>query len=195
VRAGQAVWASDGIVRSSIEAGTTVEVLGQHGTILGGRVVARESVSARDLGSAHGIATELVVGSAPAVVAEAQDIRMRLPELVRQLGLVQQRLALLQEHGRQGRPHVHGRLELERFHDVYQSLLNERTVLLARQLVVIDTLQALSGAIVRAQGTCYAGVKVHIGSGTWMTSDPLIGVRFQRNASSGEIETIGLAVR
>ena len=44
VRAGAEVWVSDGIVQSNITAGTTIEVLGRYGSVVGGHVFAQELV-------------------------------------------------------------------------------------------------------------------------------------------------------
>jgi hypothetical protein len=56
----------------------------------------------------------------------------------------------------------------------------------------MDLLRALRGATVEAQGTCYPGVVVSIGAAMTRAHDPLIGVRFQRNASACEVDLIGM---
>ena len=96
VRAGGSVYASDGVMRSDVEAGVKVEVLGHHGSIVGGHVLGRYAVSARDIGSPHGVPTRIVVGTDPALVAEAEQARARSTTLISQLGQVQRRVVQLQ---------------------------------------------------------------------------------------------------
>jgi uncharacterized protein (DUF342 family) len=65
VQAVGSVYVSDGIIRSTVEAGDKLEVLGHHGAIVGGRITAHAGVWARHLGSPRDIPTEIVVGTKP----------------------------------------------------------------------------------------------------------------------------------
>ena len=192
VRAEASVYASDGIVQSTVEAGANVEVLGGHGAIVGGQIRARESVSARDIGSLRGVATEIMVGVDPSVFAEVQRIGARAAQLVPQLTRVQQRLTFLQlqHQNRQEKLTAVGRAELERFHAAYRSLLDERAQLALRHKELQGMLQNLRGASVVAQGTCHSEVQITIGSSTHVVRQAWTGVRFQRNDQSGEIEPL-----
>jgi len=192
VRAGGSVYASDGMVRSTVEAGGRVEVLGQHGSIVGGRILAREIVSVRDLGSPHGIATEVVVGADPALLAEAQQSRSDAIALVRQLDEVQQRIGHLQDRDRHQGLNAQSRVDLDKFHVMYRSLLEQRTALGHRQEELAELLQALRSAVVIVHGTCHADVHITIGTMTYAVRQPWQAVRFERNFATHEIELFGL---
>jgi uncharacterized protein (DUF342 family) len=193
VKAGGSVYATDGIIQSSVEAGGKVEVLGNRGSIVGGRVTARESVSARDLGSPNGIPTEVVVGAAPALVAEAHQIPAREATLVQQLKKVQQRVLLLQGQDRQGTLTPQGGEELQKFELVYTSLLRQHEELAERHEELAELLRSLRGAMVMAVGTCHAEVRVTVGASTRLIREVQRGVRFERNLKTYEVDLIGLA--
>jgi uncharacterized protein (DUF342 family) len=192
VRAGGSVYASDGIIRSTVESGGRVEVLGQHGSIVGGHVAARIAVLARELGSAHDIPTEIVVGTDPVVLAEAQASRARATVLVHALEKVQQRVVHAQDHARRPATSDQGRTELEQLHVIYKSLLEERAQLNVRQQELGLLLQALRSAVVLVQGTCHSEVRVTIGTATHIVRTAWSNIRFQRHQATYEIELIQL---
>jgi len=192
VRAGGSVYASDGMVRSTVEAGGRVEVLGQRGSIVGGRILAREIVSVRDLGSPHGIPTDVVVGADPALLAEAQQSRSDASALVRQLDEVQQRIAHLQDRDRRQGLNAQSRADLDKCHVMYRSLLEQRAALGRRQEELAELLEALRSAVVIVHGTCHADVHITIGTMTHAVRQRWQAVRFERNFATHEIELIGL---
>jgi uncharacterized protein len=194
VHAGGNVYASDGVVHSSVCAGALVEVLGRHGSIIGGRVIAREMVRARDVGSERGIATEVAVGADPALIAEAHRVRARSNELTQQLGRVQQRLAHLQQAHRTGRLNALGRTELVQFHDLYRALLEQRAEVATRQQEMLELLRALPEAAVLVDGTCHAGVRVAIGGASHTVATPWQQVQFRRNPQTEAVDLVGLAM-
>jgi len=193
VRAGGNVYASDGIVHSAVESGAVVEVLGVHGSIIGGRLVARELIKARELGSVRGVATEVLVGVDPALIAEAQQVRARGVELTQQLGRVQQRLAQLQQRHRLGTLNSVGRHELVQFHDLYRTFLEERATLGTRQEEFIELLRALPAATVLVEGPCYPAVRVSIGNATRTVDTAWQGVCFKRNQQTQAVDLVGIA--
>jgi uncharacterized protein (DUF342 family) len=193
VRAGDSVFASEGIMQSTVEAGGKVEVLGHHGSIVGGRILAREAVWARDLGSPLGIPTEIVVGADPALLAEAHQARARARTLVGQLEQVQLRVVHLQDQDRRRGLSAAVDQELEKFHLVYRSLLEQRAQLDHRQQELARVLQAARGAVVVARGTCHPDVRITIGTATRLVPEGLKSIRFERNLETYEIELLGLA--
>jgi uncharacterized protein (DUF342 family) len=193
VHAGGSVYASDGIMRSTVEAGGRVEVLGQHGSIVGGHILAREAVAARDLGSSHDIPTDIVVGADRGLLAEAQQSRMRATALVRDLHLVQQRVTHAQDHARRRGASDENRQELEQCHALYRSLLAERAELYFRQQELVQLLQALRSAVVVASGCCHPEVRITIGTATHVVRQAGRNIRFQRNHTTYEIELIELS--
>jgi uncharacterized protein (DUF342 family) len=193
VRAGESVYASDGIVQSTVEAGAKVEVLGSHGTIVGGHVLARHSVSARNIGSIAAVATELVVGVAPTVFAELREIRASTSELQTRLEQVQLRLTFFEDQQRQRPLNAMGRAEHEKQHASYRSLLEQRAHLAIRHKQVNDFLLGLRGAVVVVQGTCHAGVRITVGASTLDVREDRKAIRFQRNETLQAIELVSLS--
>jgi len=192
VQATDSVFASDGIVRSDVAAGKSIEVLGRHGAIVGGRVVAGESVSVRELGSARAVPTEIIVGAAPTLIVTMRQVQERLPLVVHALQQLQARLTLLQEYARRDRLNQMGHDQMGQLHDEYRSLLDERTSLLTRRAELLEQVERSAGSGVRVEGTCFPGVRVVIGSATRVVEQAWRGVRFQHNPSSSEIELVGL---
>jgi uncharacterized protein (DUF342 family) len=193
VRAGESIYASDGIIQSTVEAGGKVEVLGQRGSIVGGRILARTGVSARDFGSPHGIPTEIVVGADPALVTEAQNLPARETALASQLEQVQQRVLHLREQNRLTGLSAPAREELQKLHDVYRSLLEHRAQLNQRKEELAQLLLALRGAAVVALDTCHPEVRITVGTATRLVRETLRATRFERNLKTYEIDLVELA--
>jgi uncharacterized protein (DUF342 family) len=191
VRAGGSVYASDGIMRSTVESGGKVEVLGHHGSIVGGRILAREGVTARDLGSPHAVLTEIVVGNDPTLVAEAQQARVQASSIVHKLEEIQHRVMLLQHQDRQRPPSPLVRQELDQCHLVFRSLLDQRARLALRQQELTTLLQSLGNAWVVAQGTCHPDVRITICTSTHLVRTAWTGVRFKRNPRTYEVDVVG----
>jgi uncharacterized protein len=190
VHAGDSVYASDGIMRSDVSAGRTVEVLGRHGAIVGGRIVAGETVSARDLGSPRSVPTEVIVGTAPTLVVTMRQVQERLPLVVQQLQQLQARITLLQGYDREGRLNQVGRDQLSQQLDAYRVLLDERTSLLTRRAELLELLQRVAGSVVKVEGTCFSATRVAIGNASYVVEHAWQGVRFRRNSKSSEIELV-----
>lgn len=192
VHAEHAVFASDGIVQSTVEAGTTVEVIGRHGAILGGRVLARESIVVRDLGSAHGVRTEVIAGVAPDLLVDARAIRARQTEIARTAAGVQERLAFFQEKQRFSVLSPVARDALVQLHEAYRALLDERTSNQARLTEIVETLHALHGATIDVSGTCHPEVVITIGTSSHTAAEPARSVRFQRHPETFAVEAVPL---
>jgi uncharacterized protein (DUF342 family) len=84
VEAGANVWASGGILASTVDAGGCVEVVGPRGAIVGGSIAAREGVSARALGSPANTRTRLHVGIAPGVLTEYKTVSQSVKDTLDQ---------------------------------------------------------------------------------------------------------------
>ncbi|HLZ28439.1 MAG TPA: FapA family protein [Chloroflexota bacterium] len=192
VRAGAEVWVSDGIVQSTISAGTTVEVLGRYGSIVGGHVFAKNSLSARELGSPRGIRTAIAVGANPELVPEARKLAARQDELARQMPLLVARISYFQHQAAAGRLNRRGAQELESAAAELQLLKDERKVLAERQQVVDEMLGAIAHAFVDARDICHADVSVNIGANTLSVRQAIRSVRFRNSAHLAKVEMTSL---
>lgn len=192
VHAGEAVFASDGIVCSIVDAGATIEVLGSHGAIVGGSVVGVAGVRVRDLGSARSVVTEVKAGSSPTLIGEAERLHADKSELVTALKRGQERLSELQEFDRTGRLNQIGRDEMARVHEAYRALIEARAELQARQAELVERLRATRLAAIDVRGLCHAGVRVWLGDATCEVRQEWQGVRFRRNQQTHQVDLLGL---
>ncbi len=182
VQAGSSVWASDGILTSQVDAGESIEVLGKRGSIIGGRVSARDRVAARFLGSPMGGATEIAVGVAPRVVNELLAARKELTDGQDRLRRTDQAVAVLSDHAKHGTlpaDKVEMLRQLVTVHDqlsVHLRELEARARDLQRQLSEIRT------AHIDAQDICYPGVRVSVGNAHFQVNDEVQHTRMRMNA-------------
>lgn len=189
VRAGSHIWATDGILQSRVESGLSVEVLGKRGAIIGGRVMAKDSVSARFLGSAIGGATEISVGALPSLRAELLEKRKKQAELESNLERAALTLQYLSDHERKG-------LLTRDKREMKSRLVQMQEQLFANLKDIKNHSQELEQAIndsrkswVQAKDVCYSGVKLGIGSASYINTSSLQRCRFCLNGD-GEVEIV-----
>ncbi len=178
VQAGTCVWAADGILQSRIEAGEGVEVLGKRGAIIGGSLLARDSVSARFLGSAMGCSTEITVGVAPRLRQELLDRRQKLGEMQVRLQRMDQTLRYLSDHERKGLLSIDKREMTARLVQLQEQLYNDMEGLRSRCKELERAMGDVHLAWVQAEHTCYPGVRVGIGPALLTVTSQLLGTRF-----------------
>ncbi|BDG59374.1 DUF342 domain-containing protein [Caldinitratiruptor microaerophilus] len=179
VRAGGDVWVADGILHSRVEAGGRCEVLGRRGSIVGGRVGARDSVAARNLGAPMGTPTEIAVGITPSVRREFDELKGKMAAIHQQLEQVQQALAAIQaQAGPDGSLPPARQTVRMRLVQHYQQLQAQRAELEPRLRELEQIVEDARLAWVQAQDTCYPGVKVTIGRSVYAVTDDLKRVRF-----------------
>jgi uncharacterized protein (DUF342 family) len=193
VHAGDSVYVTDGIVCGKVQAEARVEVVGRHGSIVGGRVVATQGIKVGDLGSKNSSPTEVVVGPDPSLAAEIQQLQTRVQGVANQLETTRETLGRLKEAEKGGRLIGNRRLELARLTAEYREMADERVKLLERQAALLERLRACRTAAVDAQGTSYTGVRVWIAGASYLVDNPWHSVRFHRNEETRQIEVIYLS--
>lgn len=181
VRAGTDVWVADGILHSRVEAGARVEVLGRRGAVVGGRVSARDGVSARFLGAAMGTPTEIAVGIAPNVRDEMEEIRKQMVELEESLRRTQQAVTLLKDQERRGGLAAEKQQMLLKLVRGQYHLGARRDELLARREELERMLGDARTAWVRALDMCYPGVRIVLGTAPYVVTDLLHRTNFHLN--------------
>jgi uncharacterized protein len=192
VRAGAEVWVSDGIVQSRVVAGTTIEVVGRYGSVVGGHVFARKSVVARELGSSRGIRTTIAVGAAPDLLPEAQRLAAQQDELAKKIPLLEVRLKYFQQQAAAGRLNRRGAQEMDSSTAELQGLVDERKMIAVRQGELAEMLKDLAIAFVDARDVCHSEVSVVIGTSSLSISQPIRSVRFRHAAQLAKIEMTSL---
>jgi uncharacterized protein (DUF342 family) len=192
VQAGAEVWVADGIVQSNVTAGSLVEVLGRYGSVVGGRVFARKSLTARELGSPRGIPTTIEVGAAPGLQPEAERLTTHQVALAARIQALGLRLAYFQQQANAGRLNRMGATEMEVTTAQLQAALAESNGLTARQGEVNEMLGDLGVAYVDAQKVCHAEVRVVIGKDVHVVRGALMCVRFRHSAQASKVEVVDL---
>lgn len=194
VRAGTHVWATDGILQSRVEAGVGVEVMGKRGAIIGGRVIAKDSVTARFLGSAMGSTTEITVGVAPSLREELVERRKKQTEMESNFRRVDQTLQYLADHERKGLLSRDKREMMGKLIQLREQLHRDLEGLKARCQELECALGDAHSAWVQAKDVCYPGVKVGVGPAFYVVTNPLQRTRF-RLSQEGEIEVVPIPAR
>ena len=189
VCAGSNVWATDGILQSRVQAGSMIEVLGKRGAIIGGRVMAKEAVSARVLGSAIGGATEIIVGSLPSLRAEFLESRKKQVEIESNLQRISQTLQYLGDQEKKGQLSKDKREMMARTLQIQEQLTVDLKVVKEHCYELERAMSDTRKAWVQAKEVCYPGVKIGIGSASMVTTNPLQRSRFYLN-ENGEIEVM-----
>jgi uncharacterized protein (DUF342 family) len=192
VRAGAEVWVSDGIVQSNITAGTTIEVLGRYGSVVGGHVFAQESLTARELGSPRGIRTAIAVGAAPELLPEAAKLAAHQDELARKMPLLAARITYFQHEAAAGRLNRRGAQEMESSTAELHALADASKVIAERQAEITEMLGSIAHAFVDARDICHPDVSVAIGPNSLSIRQAIRSVRFRNNAHLPKIEITSL---
>jgi uncharacterized protein (DUF342 family) len=192
VQAGAEVWVSDGIVQSNVAAGSKIEVLGRYGSVVGGHVFARKSLTARELGSPRGIPTTIEVGAAPGLLPEAEKLSNQQTELAGKIQALGLRLAYFQQQSAAGRLNRMGANEMESTTAQLHAVLAESGGLTTRQAEVAEMLGDLGVAFVDAQKVCHAEVRVVIGTDVHVVRHAQTCVRFRHSVQTAKVEVVGL---
>jgi uncharacterized protein (DUF342 family) len=164
VEAAANVWASGGILASTVDAGGYVEVVGPRGAIVGGCVTAREGITARALGSPANTRTRLRVGIAPAVLAEFKSVSLALKETQDQSERVLVGLRQLARLSAQGAlPAAKSELAYK-LSEVLAHLNHTQVQQSERQRTLASQISQRRAGYIQATHTAYPGVDLSIGS-------------------------------
>jgi uncharacterized protein (DUF342 family) len=192
VHAGAEVWVSDGIVQSNVVAGTTIEVVGRYGSVVGGHVFAQKSLVARELGSARGIRTTIAVGAAPELLPEAKKLATHQEALAQKISLIAARLKYFDQQAAAGRLNRVGAQEREASAAELQGLVDQRKLVATRQAEIAVMLEDIAIAFVDARDICHSEVSVVIGTSTLSMRQAIRSVRFRNSAELSKIEISSL---
>jgi uncharacterized protein (DUF342 family) len=178
VEAGANVWASGGIVASTVDAGGCVEVVGPRGAIVGGSVTAREGVSARALGSPANTRTRLHVGIAPSVLAEYKTVSQSLKDTLDQSERVLVGLRQLARLSAQGALPA-AKVELaNKLSEVLARLNHMQVQQTERKRNLAFQINQGRAGYIQATHTAYPGVDLSIGSAHLQPSMETSHVRY-----------------
>lgn len=181
---------TDSILHSKVRCGGKVSVQGRRGSIIGGLIKAKEEVSSRILGSSLLATTEIEVGISPESRDELEAVRRSLQEAAEGLRKAQQAVALLREMEAkvkfdQGKRELLAKSIRSQYH--FQGQVE---ALAARKANLEQELSAAEHGRVRAFDTAYPGVRIGIGTESYLVVDALQHVSFYL---SGHHVTLGSA--
>lgn len=179
VKAGGNVWAAEGILQSRVEAGGAVEVMGRRGAIIGGQVIAKNSVSARNIGSEMGAPTHITVGILPELRQEMQEVQKALAVAEQDFQRADQMVQFLAAQSRHGNLCQEKRATLAKLVKAQEQLFARQEELKARRQELEQMAREARGAWVHAKDTCFPGVRITLGSSHLLVTEKLQRVRFR----------------
>jgi|SRR5690554_1578238 uncharacterized protein (DUF342 family) len=89
----------DAILHSQVNAGQKITLESRKGMVMGGMVRARDEIEVQVLGSRMGTATEVEVGTSPALRKELIELEKQITAMERELDKVEKALAILSKQG------------------------------------------------------------------------------------------------
>ncbi|MGI5836747.1 MAG: FapA family protein [Chloroflexota bacterium] len=194
IKAGSHVWVTDGILQSHVESGQAIEVMGKRGAIMGGRVMAKDSVSARFLGSAIGGPTEISVGSLPSFRKELRENRKKQAELEHNIERVGQTLQYLADYEKKRQLPRDKQEMMLKLTKIQEQLFANLKAIKEQYQELERTINDSRKSWVQAREVCYPGVKLSIGPASYAVTNPMQSCRFCLN-EDGEIQVLMISNR
>jgi uncharacterized protein len=181
VRARKDIWAADEVLQSKVEAGGVMEVLGRRGAIVGGRLVAKTSVSARVLGSSMGTPTVISVGMSPQARLEMVDNKKKLLAAQEEFRRTDQTIQRYMEQDRRRLITQHGKMLLSKLARRQEELFTLVQELETRAKRLEQESAEDCSAFVQAKDTCHPGVLVTIGRNQYRVTQAVSPVKIHLN--------------
>lgn len=151
------------IIQSNVLGGQDVVVQGKNGLIIGGKVVAKKSISAKNIGSEMGTNTLLTVGVSPTLKLKAEELKKQ----IKQLGDEKEKLStiivtLIKKN--ETTPLDKPKLELlAKSKESLLALQEKLKGVLEEYSSISGELEDSSDACVKVQNNIYPGTKITIG--------------------------------
>lgn len=174
LRAGTDVAIAEAIMHSEIVAGGSVVCMGRKGLIVGGRIQARDEVSARVIGAAMGTLTEIEVGIDPALREELIKVAAVQRDVEANLAKTAQAVKILKDIEQ-----AEGRLDPDRKDKLLKlirsqyHLMGQRDALNAKRRQFEEDMENRLKGRVRAHDLIHPGTRVAIGRSTLHIRDEL----------------------
>jgi hypothetical protein len=169
VKAGKDVIVSESILHSNVDAGGKVLLVGgKRGTIIGGRIRAKDEVNARTIGSPAEVPTEIEVGIDPRLREEVLNLEQTVEadkKTFRELKLGIK--TLIEQKNRYGGVLPPEKEETLRQYFKAQNLLMEKLHDITERITILNReLSSQTGGKISIFNVAYRGVKVCIGTTT-----------------------------
>jgi uncharacterized protein (DUF342 family) len=174
VMAGGDVTVSDAIFQSIVWSGASVRCEGRKGTIVGGKIQARDEISARVIGSTLATQTNLEVGIDPALREEYRILMGEYRDKKKALELAAQNLQSMQQLARSPENLSSSRrLVLIKLLEDYKVMQKEITRMEKRQAELEREFNRVQRGRIRVFDVVYPGVHIAIGRAIYVVNDPI----------------------
>ncbi len=161
----------DAILHSQVSAGQKIILESRKGMVMGGVVRARDEINVQVLGSRMGTATEVEVGTSPALRKELLELEKKITAMERELDKVEKNLVLLNKKGFDIPPKLEElKANLIRTSFYLKAELRKHTVRRDELSEEISGPRAEKGRI-KVRQRIYPGVKVTIGNAVRIFKD------------------------
>lgn len=174
IHAGADAIIAEAIMHSEVVAGGSVVCMGRRGLIVGGRIQARNEVSAKVIGAAMGTLTEIEVGVDPALREELIKTAAEQRELEENLNKTTQAVKMLKdiEQAQGGLDPDRKDKLLKLIRSQYQ-LMGQRDALAAKRRQIEEQMENSLRGRVRASDLIHPGTRVTIGRSTMHLTDEI----------------------
>lgn len=174
VIAGGDVIVSDAIIQSIVSSGASVRCEGRKGTIVGGKIQARDEISARVIGSTLATQTNLEVGIDPALREEYRILNGEYRNKKKAFELAAQNLQSIQQLAKSPENLSSSRrLLLIKLLEEYKVMQTEITRMEKRQAELEREFNRIRRGRIKVFDVVYPGVHITIGRSIYVVNDPI----------------------
>jgi uncharacterized protein len=181
---------TDGILHSTVRSGGKVVTSGRKGVIIGGQIRARDSISARIVGSALATPTEVEVGTDPTLKEELAAINAKLAELDINIKKAYQAISILKDleaHRQQEFTQMRKEQLLQALHSL-RFFADDQKEALQKKKELEASMSLLVTGTVKVADMVYPGVKVIIGQDVYLVGDVIHRPSFYFSTEQGTIQ-------
>lgn len=159
---------AEAIVHCTVSSGSDVRVEGRRGSILGGRIQAANSITAKTIGASMSTATTLEVGIDPLLIAQHEHVTTAIEERKKTISAAQVIYDNFQEKAKKGQKFSESQLRyMKSMVELLQEKKAELERLIARQRSLQEMMESnRAGAEVVVNEQIYPNTTIIIGSAT-----------------------------
>ncbi|MCL1849751.1 MAG: FapA family protein, partial [Clostridiales bacterium] len=153
------------IQHSNVQSNTNVSAVGTKGTLTGGRVVARNNITAAFIGGRNSaIPTTLEVGNNPATVEKYRKLEKEIETYTTQTTSLQQGITLLEGLEKEGKLDADRLEALNQARAAYQALGDSLAASQTEMEAIKEEIASLGFGSINGSKSIYPGVRIVIGS-------------------------------
>lgn len=182
IDAGEDVIVSQSIMHSLVRSGRNVVCIHSKGLIVGGKIQARERVSARNIGNTMSTGTLIEVGVLPEVRSELMNLREQFKQLTDHLQKTEKALLLLDQLAAAGKLSTDKLAMRIKLGHTKKQALEEQDNFRERILQLEKSLEDTDKARVEVHSTIFGGTQLVLGRYFKLIKDPVQRVYFRIEA-------------